>query len=481
MGVFSRIRSKAENDPAAQFVGGTIPQAYARAKEGNTRGAIRAALGQDTVDMTLEGLGLKKNKADEAKRRAQEEEQKRINAAAGETAQRGSERANEAFNKAQQGRISTYQTGRDQVFNDIKNQSKDLELQKKGLLSEADAQATDARNVYQNLSTKFDKISSDAEREAGDAMTLKQYMDPANSQAFQNVNNLYQNQAQGEGRAGLADFGVLSSLGAQAMGAGMAGMGPLTAGQQMGMLANSQRQAGEAYANTQRRMQALRDQGLQTGLAFHGKAYEAGLNAKDRFRNALMDREGLTQRDVALQQGLRGERGGFQDQISAQQARRSGLDLGRLQENYGLESGFGRDTLARENALRASRLGLSDKEFGKNMGTILRGDQSAANEVAQNQQLAQAGVSIAGSMFTGGGSLAAMPKMDGGGNANGTAVAPSVWGGQQGGAGGMAGAAPANPQFNSGLGLGVQQLPPQQNYSMAGAGYPYSLQNRMAG
>lgn len=485
MGVFKRAGNWIANDDSAQFLGpyATVTQGAIKASKGDTRGAVRSVLGQGTVDTTLEAVGLKKNKDEERARRRREEEEKARNAAAGERMQSESEKADKAFNEAQLGRNKQYQEGRDVVYNDLKNQSRDLEIQKKGLLSEAESQANDARNVYQNLGSKFDKISSDAEREAGDAMTLKQYMDPANSQAFQNVNNLYQNQAQNEGRAGLADYGVLASLGAQASGAGMAGMGPMTAGQQMGMLAQSQRQAGEAYANTQRRMQALRDQGLQTGLAFHGKAYEAGLNAKDRFRNSLVDREGLTQRDVALQQGLRGERGGFQDQISAQQGRRSGLDLGRLQENYGMDSGFDRDVLGRGNALRASRLGLSDKEFGKNMGSILRGDQAAESEAAANRQLVGSAARVAGSFFGPGGAMAGAGvgnalEASGQQQAGAGSPAPGVWGG------------PQNQQFNSGL--GVQPLAPSPDYSMAGGaptyqqpGYVgpnrYNLSGRMAG
>ena len=441
------------------------------ALSGDGKGFLKRAV--EPWNQTSQALGFTKDPKKEQERRDAEAEQNERNRLEGEATQGKAEARDTQFNKDERGRIDSYTAKRDGVYGELDLQSKTLEGQQAGLLREADAQSNDVSNVYSNLSQRMDKVVNESENEAKSAMTLGQYMDPANSAAFKNVNGLYQTQADNEGRSGMADFGVMSSLGAQSAGQGMAGMGPLTAGQQMGMLANSQRQAGEAYSNTQRRMQNLRDQGLQTGLNFHGQAYQAGRDAKDRYGNAMKDQEGVAARGIQNMGALRGERGGFQAAMNQQQGARSGRKLGQAQENYGMESGFSRDIMGRANALGASRLGLADKDYGKNMGAILRQDQAAESAAATNRQMAGTAVAVGGAAFTGGASLAAAGAMGGGGG--GTAIAPANFAPMNSVQPGV-GAQPLapSPQFN----MQPQQQPMQQDPRQTSR---YTLQNRMAG
>lgn len=403
-------------------------------------------------------------------------EKQEASASVGQSSMDKIEHRDALFNERQRQRNESYKQGRDASYKEFDSHSEQSEIRARGLLDESTKQSNDAKKVYSNLSTRMDSVVNDAEREQKNAMSLSQYMDPSKSAAFNNVNNMYQNQAQNEGRAGLADYGVLSSLGAQSMGQGMAGMGPLTAGQQMGMLAQSQRQAGAAYANTQNRMQQLRDQGLQTGMNFHDKAYEAGLNAKDRYGNALKDREGVTTRGIQNMGILRGERNGYGSQITGEQNARTGRGLGKNQENYGMDTAFEQDKMARGNAIDNSRVALSDKEYARYFGEMMQGQSAQAQQSAQRAQMVGTGLQVAGT------------------------VAGSVIGGPIGGmaggaAGSMAGAAVAQPPPPQAAGFAPSQAPqvaqpmyqqqPAPQFGSAGTqgnGYGrYNLQTRMAG
>ena len=381
--------------------------------KGDLKGAVASNLGSGGIDESLQAVGLKKDKSKDEERRKAEAEATAKNQATGYDLQDKNESQSAQYFKDQAGRNTELMGSTKDAHGAMDRTSQDLELGQRSLLNEANDQATNAKKVYSNVSGKMDTLVNQSETDSKNAMSLSQYMDPSKSAAFNNVNNMYQSQAQNEGRQGLADVGVLGSLGAQSMGQGMAGMGPMTAGQQMGMLAQSQRQAGTAYASTQNRMQSLRDQGLQSGFKFHDKAYEAGLDAQSRHKGNLQDRVQLTNQDAALQSGFRSERSGFQGSIAGQQDARTGRGLGLAQQKYGLNSGLQKDKMGADAALRASRLGLSDKELGQNMGTILRADQTAASEVAANQKMAGQAASMVAAPFTGGASLAALGTMGG--------------------------------------------------------------------
>ena len=294
--------------------------------------------------------------------------------------------------------ISGYQSGKKPYLQDLDNSSKQYESGRKQLMREAEGQANDATQTYADLSSKMRKSAEDSSKEAGNAMTLAQLADPANSAAFNNYNGIFQNQAQNEGRQGQADYGVLASLGAKATGNGMAGMGPMTAGQQAAMMAGSQRQAGEAYANTQRRMQSLRDQGLQTGLAAHQNQYDMGQQARNFNQQVIGNSANLQSQAISGLGSLRGERGGYQGDIAGAQSGRAMRGLGNLQEDFGMNQGFRGDVMQRGNALSGAQQTRQDVLEGRQMAKEGAAAQASAQESAGNKAMIGAGIGAIGTI-----------------------------------------------------------------------------------
>jgi hypothetical protein len=243
----------------------------------------------------------------------------------------------DSLNK-QQSIQSEFSAKRDAEFGNLDTKDDTFLNDTKDLRGQAEKSGKDASVVYDNMSQKYGTAQDTADNEAKSAMSLKDYMNPNNKVATDTRNlynaegaiqqGIYNTQAGNEDRQGQASFGVLSSLGASAMGAQMGGMGPLTVGQQMAMQAQGQRQAGEAYSNVQRRMQGLRDQGLQANLSNRNRgmdagfertdaAYNAGQDAKDRQENLMRDRRGLENEFRNFQMNNRGEVNGFNTNIHA--------------------------------------------------------------------------------------------------------------------------------------------------------------------
>lgn len=294
--------------------------------------------------------------------------------------------------------IKDYQSNKKPYLTSLDNSSKEYESGRRQLGREAEAQASDATQTYQDLSSKMRKSADQAASEAGNAMTLAQLADPANSTAFKNYNSIYQTQADNEGRQGQADYGVLASLGAKATGSGMAGLGPMTAGQQAAMMAGSQRQAGEAYANTQRRMQGLRDQGLQTGLQAHQNQYDAGTQAKNFNQQVLGNSANLQSQAISGLGSLRGERGGYQGDIANAQSGRAMRGLGNLQENFGMNEGFRGNVLQGQNALQGAQQQRYDTLEGRNMAREGVAAQTAAQNAASDKALMGSAIGAVGTV-----------------------------------------------------------------------------------
>lgn len=251
----------------------------------------------------------------------------------------------------------------------------------------------DAGKTYSNqIQPRLKSLMEGAQRNSAGAMSLQDAMDPNNKVATQtrniynqlgqsqrqlydqqgqqqrdlynkqgqNIQGLYENQAQNEGRQGLADVGVLSALGMQNM-AGQLGNVPMTGGQLQALMGANQAQSGAAYAQTQRRLQSLRDQGLagnldmqNTGLANQvdlqksgltnqvgqqnrgveqgfsrsDSAYQKGLNAQDRYRDAIGDYEGASDRQLARDQNFRNQRGDISGRTYDLQSRMSDINRG---------------------------------------------------------------------------------------------------------------------------------------------------------
>lgn len=355
--------------------------------------------------------------------------------------------------KTQKTMSDEYKKVRNSGVNDMNQSDEGYEGRVRDLTAEAKNSATDASIVHTNMSNKYDRIQEDTEDEVRSAMTLGEYNNPNNrvSRSVRDIYNtegdrvqgdynaegdnlrgqynaegvtqqgLYDQQATGETRRGQADFGVLSSLGAQSMGQG--GMGPMTVGQQMAMMAQSQRQAGEAYAGAQRRVQGLRDQGLQantmnrdrgleqyanrrdqglsskTGLRERGvqagfdrsdAAFAAGESARDRRLRVMQDKQGLENNYRTFQQGSRGEREGFSQNLNSSERGRAGrkINVASDDRSVGLE-------------LERARVAEAMRRAGVDEGRINAKLTSMQGDTAARQAVAGGVVSAAGSVVGG--------------------------------------------------------------------------------
>lgn len=253
------------------------------------------------------------------------------------------------------------------------------------LADESRQQASDASRVYKGtIQPEMRSSLEDAKvyQQGVDqqAMTLAQMQDP-NNIVQQGYRDLYNKQGQagfeqfqqdiaGTRQQGLADFGVLSNLGAQAAGQQMAGM-PVTGGQMAAIMAQQGRQASEAYAGVQQRMRGLQDQarayqlgmqgqGLEAGRQESGQAYERGRAAKesamDRTASRIADIMRAEGDFVAQQQGLRGEQGGLQGNITNEKRLGSSISRALQDELQGRKES--RNAAEFNQILKSAGLGL---------------------------------------------------------------------------------------------------------------------------
>lgn len=178
--------------------------------------------------------------------------------------------------------------------------------QQEQLRQQAANQATDAKATYQNLSANQLSLMNQAKNNSESAMSLAQFQDINNPVAKQ-ARDFFEQRASGENRRGLADVGVLSALGAQALQGQLGAGNPVTGAQMQLLQSGNQAAAGRAFADVQKRVQQLRDTGYFEGERRSKDAYDAGERAQDRFAGTIGLGANLADRDIAAQQGLRGE------------------------------------------------------------------------------------------------------------------------------------------------------------------------------
>ena len=203
-----------------------------------------------------------------------------------------------------------------------------------GQLSEQEKAMTAAEQANYN---RMADPSLGIESEAKSRMTMAQAQDPNNPVAVA-FRNFYEQQATGEKNKGLADVGVLSALGAQATAGQLGGGIPMTTGGMQALQAQNMGQSGQAFANVQKRMQALRDQGIAQGWAQTDKSYDRGQQALGRY-GALSQMQadigtGSAQRQSAL---LSGQSAAYQ-QMLAQQAQAKAM--GQQAQNQAIGNFF---------------------------------------------------------------------------------------------------------------------------------------------
>lgn len=223
----------------------------------------------------------------------------------------GNRKANEAQKKAQQANEDWYseqQPGLDKAQGYGQAYYDQIKGQADSYMQDAATQGADARKVYTGtIQPRLQGIMEDAQRESNSAMTLQQAGDPNNA-----VQTAYRNQYNQEGanamKQGQADAGVLAGLGAQATAQQIGGAGPMTGGQMAAMQGANMSQAGQAAFNAQKRMNDLRQQGMDVGREESGKQYDRGQSAKDRYRGSVADYAGASSDEYNRQHAENQER-----------------------------------------------------------------------------------------------------------------------------------------------------------------------------
>lgn len=380
------------------------------------------------------------------------------------------------YQKSMKGNAQKYQTDLDNLkyetqvaqrdtsktySNDIQPRLKDLmersQKNSAGAMSLQDAMDPNNK-VAQSTRDLYNKQAGD---QRGEYNAEGQNLRDLYNKQGSNVQGLYETQAQGEGKKGLADVGVLSALGMQNM-AGQLGGVPMTGGQMAALMGQNQAQSGAAYGQTQRRLQALRDQGLQGNLALQNQglglqadtrltglgrasdlqnrgleqgfnrtdtAYNQGLDATDRYGKSIGNYEGAMDRQLGRDASFRGERGGIGERMYGLNSQMSDVDRG-------VASGDIQRRMANYNTY-----------MGGNQATLAGGIQANNAAEAQNAKMIQGGMQTAGT------------------------VVGAVYGGPAGAAaGGAAGNAAGGAATQ---GMGQEQVPSYGNY---GGGY-YSQPN----
>lgn len=354
----------------------------------------------------------------------------------------------------------------------------------------------DATSTYKELSPMHREAMNRARDQAGSAMTLEEYMDPNNKvqSAYRNLYNTeganlksrYETEAQAAQKRGQADFGILSSLGAQA--AAGANVGPMTVGQQMANMAVANQQAGEAYANTQRRMQALRDygmqgedalrsQGLAAGERAGDKAYEAGRLAQEDLARRMAETEGFDRRYRDDRTGISDRLTGIEGDRLASEGRmreqtfgglRDLQDLGYSQKygQVGRQGDLSRSMLGANIGMSDKRLGRADVKTQRQLGIL--GQKAAASAAEDERKRAMIGGALQG-LGTVGGAVAG--GFATGGNPMGVMMGAQLGGGIGGSLSGAAGGTPQPaPNYYSG---GYQSFNQPQQPTVAPQPSPY--------
>lgn len=376
------------------------------------------------------------------------EDQARIGQSQGEQADALQGSVDKAYGQGQQTNTDydkayqTYTQGRNKVDDRITGQSNDYIGRQQGLLNQASSQASDASKTYSNtIKPRLNSVMEDAQRQAAGAMTLQQAGD-ANNDVARQTRQLYENQAQGEGKRGIADYGVMSALGAQATAGQLGGASPLTGGQLQAIQGANMSQAAQAYGNVQKRMQNLRDQGLNQGFARSDLQYQRGQDAQSRYRQSIGDISAAQNDYLGQQQNLRGEQSGYGGNIFDTQAGMANRDYNNIGEDLSYKnSSIGRTSaLDQGNALQNQ--GLINTRYG-NQQAALQSDLAGTNAAAAGRLSA-----IGGLIGAGAGAYGASQGMGGGGAGGGSPMQGAQSGAQIGSSifGGLAGNAGQSQQ-----------------------------------
>ncbi len=260
------------------------------------------------------------------------------------------------------------------------NQGYNSQLDETGkkYLDEMDASHNDASKTYSNtIKPNLQNLMERAHRDSDSSMTLQEAMDPNNKVAA-GTRDLYEKQAQNEGRSGLAGVSLMQSLGMQNMASQMGGMGPMSGGQMAALMGQNMAGAGNAMGQVQRRGQNLRDTGMDMGFQRSDQAYNQGIQAQQRFGDTTANYEGAAGRQRSLDEG-----------------------------NYGLHNAMANQGILRQQAAETQKYGGDMSNIN---AQISQANADKERQASLGKGVIQAGGTAAGAYFGGAGGAAAGNK-----------------------------------------------------------------------
>jgi hypothetical protein len=230
----------------------------------------------------------------------------------------------------------------------------------------------------------------------------------------------------------------------------------------------NQGMAGSAYSNVQRRVQSLRDQGIQQGQLQTEAAYNRGTAAKDRAQQAAFDMQGAEGTYMDRQGKLRDERGNLVTNVAGSKGRVAGTEMDMRLGRAGLAQQLATGTATR----RAGLLSAAEaQKRGLSQGEIDSMNAQQAGRLGFAGGIFGAGAQVAGSLLSKG-------VKSGGGGGGIPPPQPDRGGGYPDASGGAYPYNQQNPLMSGFPGYGAQQ-----NQSRPGIG-PYQSQysgNQYAG
>ena len=308
------------------------------------------------------GFGGNKGKQeDEAQQEAQTaQEYGTLSGYAGQMTQAGNEYA------GQMGQAGNEYT------NSANNAQQGYQNQINGLMSNMSDQATNAQSTYTNtVQPQMANLNAQAQKNAAGAMSLAEASDPNNPVAA-GFRNFYNQQAQGVGQAGLANTGVLQAMGNKSLGNQVSTGMPVTGAQMQMLQAGNQMQAGQAYANVQKQMQDLQNQGIQQGWTQTQNAYANGQNAQTMAQNTLGNMQGMAGQNLQ-QQGYAGNMmGNYAQALSGSQTQQAQNLYNMKSGQAGLQNQLANQSLERLTGLTQGQAGI--------MQSMVSNDINSANQ-----------------------------------------------------------------------------------------------------
>lgn len=363
----SNVVGAGKGGAAGAGVGGAV-LGPAGAIYGGVSGGMQGGSGQDPVNHWANSLGFKNDAAKSANA------QQARNVQANYDANSGVVNQMKDTDQSYAGSMNNIASDSIRTARGIEG---DWQQKARDLAGQAAKQATDASTVYNGtVAPNLQNIMETAKTNAGNAMTLKDSMDPNNSVQTA-YRGMYDQQAQGANRQGQADAGVLGAMGTQATMGAMQGGAPMTGSQLAALQGANMTQSSQAMAQAQQYANNLRQQGIQTGIDQSNLAYQNGVGAQKTYADSVNNIQGANNSYNQGQQAFRGEQSGYSDAIANA---RNGLnqyetnmDMGNASLGHDLATGQGN-----------RQIGLNNSLYGGQNAVIGQGAQAQTAQNAAN-------------------------------------------------------------------------------------------------